>query len=364
MLIGVPREIKDHEFRVGISPLGVSALVRAGHEVRVEARAGTALGFDDEVYRAAGATIVRSPAKAYAAELVVKVKEPQPAEFAHLRRGQMLFTYLHLAAARPLLDRLLERRVTAIAYESVRGNDGSLPLLAPMSELAGRLAVQAGATSLEMIHGGNGTLLGGVPGVAPAEVIILGAGIAGTHAAQMALGLGARVSIFDISLKRLRELDLAFGGRLVTVYSEKAALEEWLPRADLLIGAVLLPGRSAPKLISRALLARMRAGSAFVDIAIDQGGCSETSRPTTHSAPRYREANVVHYCVTNMPSACARTATAALTHATLPYVLALANHGRDAFALDPGLAQGLNTDDGKITLAALADEIAGAARAR
>lgn len=241
MLIGVPREIKDHEFRVGISPLGVSALVRAGHEVRVEARAGTALGFADEVYRAAGATIVRSPAKAYAAELVVKVKEPQLAEFAHLRRGQMLFTYLHLAAARPLLDRLLERRVTAIAYESVRGNDGSSPLLAPMSELAGRLAVQAGATSLEMIHGGNGTLLGGVPGVAPAEVIILGAGIAGTHAAQMALGLGARVSIFDISLKRLRELDLAFGGRLVTVYSEKAALEEWLPRADLLIGAVLLP---------------------------------------------------------------------------------------------------------------------------
>lgn len=358
MLIGVPKEIKDHEFRVGISPLGVSALVRAGHEVRVETKAGAALGFDDDAYRAAGATIVRSPAKVYAAELVVKVKEPQPAEFGFLRRGQLLFTYLHLAAARPLLDMLLERRVTAIAYESVRGADGSLPLLAPMSELAGRLAVQAGASSLEMVNGGNGTLLGGVPGVAPAEVVILGAGIAGTHAAQMALGLGARVSLFDINLKRLRELDLAFGGRVATLYSERAALEEWLARADLLIGAVLLPGRSAPKLISRAMLARMRRGSAFVDIAIDQGGCSETSRPTTHSAPRYSEAGVVHYCVTNMPSACARTATAALTHATLPYVMALANHGRDAFMRDPGLAQGVNTDNGQVVLQALADEIA------
>lgn len=358
MLIGVPKEIKDHEFRVGISPLGVSALVRAGHEVRVATKAGAALGFDDDAYRAAGATIVRSPAKVYAAELVVKVKEPQPAEFGFLRRGQLLFTYLHLAAARPLLDTLLERRVTAIAYESVRGADGSLPLLAPMSELAGRLAVQAGASSLEMVNGGNGTLLGGVPGVAPAEVVILGAGIAGTHAAQMALGLGARVSLFDINLKRLRELDLAFGGRVATLYSERAALEEWLARADLLIGAVLLPGRSAPKLISRAMLARMRRGSAFVDIAIDQGGCSETSRPTTHSAPRYSEAGVVHYCVTNMPSACARTATAALTHATLPYVMALANHGRDAFMRDPGLAQGVNTDNDQVVLQALADEIA------
>ena len=358
MLIGVPKEVKDHEFRVGISPLGVRALVRGGHEVRVESRAGAALGFDDDAYRAAGATIVRSPAKVYAAELVVKVKEPQPAEFGFLRRGQILFTYLHLAAARPLLDTLLERRVTAIAYESVRAADGTLPLLAPMSELAGRLAVQAGASSLEMINGGNGTLLGGVPGVAPAEVVILGAGIAGTHAAQMALGLGARVSILDINLKRLRELDVAFGGRVATLFSEQAALEEWLPRADLLIGAVLLPGRSAPKLVSRALLRRMRPGAAFVDIAIDQGGCSETSRPTTHSAPRYSESGIVHYCVTNMPSACARTATSALTHATLPYVLALATHGRDAFALDPGLAQGLNTDDGRITLPALADEIA------
>lgn len=361
MLIGVPKEIKDHEFRVGISPLGVDALVRAGHEVRVETKAGAALGFDDETYRAAGASIVRAPAKAYAADLVVKVKEPQPAEFGYLRRGQLLFTYLHLAAARPLLETLLERRVTAIAYESVRGADGSLPLLAPMSEIAGRLSVQAGASSLEMVNGGHGTLLGGVPGVAPAEVVVLGAGIAGTHAAQMALGLGARVSIFDISLKRLRELDLAFGGRVATLYSERAALEEWLARADLLIGAVLLPGRSAPKLISRAMLARMRRGSAFVDIAIDQGGCSETSRPTTHSAPRYSEAGVVHYCVTNMPSACARTATAALTHATLPYVMALANRGRDAFALDPGLAQGVNTDDGQIVLQALADEIAATA---
>lgn len=360
MLIGVPKEIKDHEFRVGISPHGVDALVRAGHNVRIESKAGAALGFDDDAYRAAGASIVRAPAKAYAAELVVKVKEPQPAEFGYLRRGQLLFTYLHLAAARPLLETLLERRVTAIAYESVRAADGSLPLLAPMSELAGRLAVQAGASSLEMINGGNGTLLGGVPGVAPAEVVILGAGIAGTHAAQMALGLGARVSIFDINLKRLRELDLAFGGRVATLYSERAALEEWLARADLLIGAVLLPGRSAPKLISRAMLGLMRRGSAFVDIAIDQGGCSETSRPTTHSAPRYSEAGVVHYCVTNMPSACARTATAALTHATLPYVMALANHGRGALTRDPGLAQGVNTDNGQITLQALADEIAAA----
>ena len=358
MLVGIPKEIKDHEFRVGVSPIGVRALVRAGHKVLVERQAGAALGFDDASYRAAGASIVRSADKAYRAELVIKVKEPQASEFELLRPGQILFTYLHLAAARPLVAALLERRVTAVAYETVRDAYGMLPLLTPMSEVAGRLAIQAGAASLEMINGGNGTLLGGVPGVSAANVVIVGGGIAGTHAAQMALGLGARVTILDISLKRLRELDVQFGGRVTTVYSERAALEALLPDADLVVGAVLLPGRSAPKLISRAMVASMRRGSALVDIAIDQGGCAETSRPTTHSAPRYIEAGVVHYCVTNMPAACARTATEALTHATLPYALLLAKHGRAAFALDAGLGAGVNIDQGKIVHAGLADELA------
>lgn len=358
MLIGIPKEIKDHEFRVGVSPTGVRALTLAGHQVMVEQHAGAVVGFGDAVYRAAGATLVRSAAKVYAADLVIKVKEPQPDEFHLLRAGQILFTYLHLAAERPLVATLLKRRVTAVAYETVRDANGTLALLTPMSEVAGRIAVQAGAASLEMINGGNGTLLGGVPGVMPANVVIVGGGVAGTQAAQMAVGLGAHVSVLDINLKRLRELDVHFGGRVATLYSERAALETVLADADLVIGAVLVPGRSAPKLISREMVRSMRRGSALVDIAIDQGGCAETSRPTTHSTPRYIESGVVHYCVTNMPAACARTATQALTHATLPYALMLAKHGRAAFDLDLGLRAGLNTDDGKISLAGLAEDIA------
>lgn len=357
MLIGIPKEIKDHEYRVGASPTGVRALVLAGHEVIVESRAGGAVGYDDAAYGAAGARIVASAKHAYAAELVIKVKEPQPSEFGLLREGQILFTYLHLAAARPLLAELLERRVTAVAYETVRNADGTLPLLTPMSEIAGRLAIQAGAASLEMSHGGNGTLLGGVPGVLPGNVVVVGGGVAGTQAAQMAAGLGAQVTVLDISLKRLRELDVQFGGRVATLYSETAALEALLPQADLVVGAVLIPGRSAPKLITRAMVNSMRRGSALVDIAIDQGGCAETARPTTHSTPRYTESGVVHYCVTNMPAACARSATQALTHATLPYALRLAKHGRRAFDLDPGLRQGLNTDQGEIAHAGLAEEL-------
>lgn len=357
MLIGIPKEIKDHEFRVGVSPTGVRALVLAGHKVLLEQQAGSAVGFDDAAYRAAGANIVRTAERAYSADLIIKVKEPQADEFQFLRAEQILFTYLHLAAARPLLAALLKRRVSAVAYETVRDVTGGLPLLTPMSEVAGRLAVQAGAASLEMINGGNGTLLGGVPGVLPGKVVIIGGGIAGTHAAQMALGLGANVTILDVNLQRLRELDTHFNGRIATLYSERAALEALLPDADLVIGAVLIPGRSAPKLITRAMLRGMRRGSALVDIAIDQGGCAESSRPTTHSAPRYVDSGVVHYCVTNMPAACARTATQALTHATLPYALMLAQHGHAAFDLDGGLRQGLNTDQGKISHAGLADEL-------
>lgn len=357
MLIGIPKEIKDHEYRVGVSPTGVCALVLAGHEVVVESRAGIAIGYDDAAYGAAGARIVATAEHAYAAELVIKVKEPQPSEFGLLREGQILFTYLHLAAERPLLAELLERRVTAVAYETVRDRDGTLPLLTPMSEIAGRLAIQAGAASLEMSHGGNGTLLGGVPGVLPGNVVVVGGGVAGTHAAQMAVGLGAQVTVLDISLKRLRELDAQFSGRITTLYSETAALETLLPQADLVVGAVLIPGRSAPKLITRAMVNSMRRGSALVDIAIDQGGCAETARPTAHSAPRYTEFGVVHYCVTNMPAACARSATQALTHATLPYALRLAKYGRRALDLDPGLREGLNTDQGKIAHAGLAAEL-------
>ena len=357
MLIGIPKEIKDHEYRVGVSPTGVRALALAGHQVMVQSQAGAAVGYADAAYRAAGARIVRAAGRAYAAELVIKVKEPQPSEFPLLREGQILFTYLHLAAARPLLGELLQRRITAVAYETVRDTDGALPLLTPMSEIAGRVAIQAGAASLEMGNGGNGTLLGGVPGVLPANVVIVGGGVAGTHAAQMALGLGAQVTVLDISLKRLRELEVQFNGRVATLYSETAALEALLPRADLVVGAVLIPGRSAPKLITRAMVQSMPTRSALVDIAIDQGGCAETARPTTHSAPRYIEAGVVHYCVTNMPAACARSATQALTHATLPYALRLAKHSRKAFDLDPGLREGLNSDQGQVVHAGLAAEL-------
>jgi alanine dehydrogenase len=350
MLIGVPREIKDHEFRVGLTPAGVRALVGAGHEVLVQTQAGAAIGFGDALYAAAGARIVASAAEAFACAMIVKVKEPQAAEIPLLREGQILFTYLHLAADAALTGQLLQRRIIGIAYETVSDAQGRLPLLTPMSEVAGRIALQAGATTLQMNHGGSGVLLGGVPGVAPGKVTILGAGTVGTEAARMAMGLGADITIVDLNLNRLRQLDDLFGGRLKTQYSQASAIEALVCDADLVVGSVLIPGKRTPKLISRELVSAMRPGSVLVDVAIDQGGCAETSRPTTHSRPTYVEAGVVHYCVTNMPAACARTSTQALTHATLPYALKLASLGyREAMRQDAGLLAGLNLHLGQVT---------------
>lgn len=358
MLIGIPKEIKDHEFRVGVTPAGVRTLTAAGHEVRVETQAGAKISFSDAMYAAAGATVVGTPAEIYACPMVVKVKEPQPAEIPLLAEGQLLFAYLHLAAAPELARQLLQRRIIGIAYETVQDAQGALPLLTPMSEVAGRLAVQAGASALQMAAGGRGVLLGGVPGVAPGRVVILGAGTVGMHAAKMALGLGADVTLLDISLARLRYLDDVFGARLKTRYSEAQAIEELAREADLLIGAVYLPGRRAPKLISRATVGAMQPGTVLVDVAIDQGGVSETSRPTTHSNPLYQEEGVVHYCVTNMPAAVARTSTLALTHATLPYALQLASRGpRQALLADAGLRCGLNLHRGQVTHAAVAQDL-------
>ena len=358
MLIGVPKEIKDHEYRVGITPAGVRALTDTGHEVLIETRAGERIGFSDENYLTAGAKIASSAAEIYACPLIVKVKEPLASEIPLLREGQVLFTYLHLAADPDLTRALLNSKIIAIAYETVTDTAGTLPLLTPMSEVAGRVAIQAGATALQMANGGRGVLLGGVPGVAPGKVLILGAGTVGTHAAKMALGLGADVTLMDINLPRLRHLDDLFGARLKTRYSETHAIEELVREADLIVGSVLLPGKRAPKLISRALVKQMKPGSVLVDVAIDQGGCAETSRPTTHSSPTYIEEGIVHYCVANMPAACAHTATQALTNATLPYVLALANQGwKNALKADAGLRLGLNLYLGQVTHAGLAADL-------
>ena len=358
MLIGVPKEIKNHEYRVGITPAGVRALTDAGHEIRVETGAGERIGFGDELYRAAGATIAASATDAYGCPLIVKVKEPQPGEIDLLSEGQVLFTYLHLAADPELTARLVEKKIIGIAYETVTDHAGTLPLLTPMSEVAGRISIQAGATALQLANGGRGVLLGGVPGVSPGRVVILGAGTVGTHAARMALGMGADVTLLDISLPRLRHLDEVFGARIKTRYSEAHAIEELVSQADLVVGSVLLPGKRAPKLLSRRIIKGMMPGSVLVDVAIDQGGCAETSRPTTHSSPTYVEEGVVHYCVTNMPAACARTATQALTNATLPYVLALAGKGwRQALQADAGLRMGLNLHQGQVTHAGLAADL-------
>jgi alanine dehydrogenase len=358
MLIGVPKEIKDHEYRVGVTPGGARALVAAGHEVLVQSGAGQRIGFSDEMYLAIGARIAASAAEIYACPLVVKVKEPQSAELPLLHEGQVLFTYFHLAAAPELTACLLERQIVAVAYETVTDAQGTLPLLTPMSEVAGRIAVQSGATALQMANGGNGTLLGGVPGVAPARVVVLGAGTVGTQAAKMALGAGADVTILDIDLNRLRYLDDVFDSRLKTRYSEMHALEELVFGADLVVGAVLIPGKSAPKLLSCQMVRSIRPGGVLVDVAIDQGGCAETSRPTTHSDPTYVEEGVVHYCVTNMPAACARTSTQALTNATLPYVLQLAGLGwRQALRDSAGLCAGLNLCLGKVTHERVAEDL-------
>ena len=359
MKIGVPKEIKIHEYRVGLVPAGVRELTDAGHHVTVQSGAGAGIGFEDAHYQAAGALIGQRAEDIFAAaELIVKVKEPQLAECKQLRAGQTLFTYLHLAADKDQAQALLASGATAIAYETVTAPDGSLPLLTPMSEVAGRMSVQVGANSLQKANGGFGVLLGGVPGVAPAKVVVLGGGVSGTHAAEMAVGLRADVTVVDRSVKRLRELSSIFGSQLKTVYSTAHAIEELVRDADLVIGAVLIAGAAAPKLVSRAMVKSMKPGAVLVDIAIDQGGCFETSRPTTHAEPTYVLDGVIHYCVTNMPGAVPRTSTFALTNATLPYVRALADHGwRQAIANDAGLARGLNVHAGKLTHEAVANAL-------
>ncbi len=359
MQIGVPKEVKTQEYRVGLLPGSVREAVHHGHEVLVETGAGAGIGFDDAAYERAGARIAPSAAEVFAAaDMIVKVKEPHPSEIARLKPGQVLFTYLHLAADRQQADGLLRSRATCIAYETVTDARGGLPLLAPMSEVAGRMSIQVGAHCLEKEQGGIGILLGGVPGVAAAKVVILGGGVAGTNAARVAMGMEAYVTVIDRSLPRLYELDLQFGSQLHTLFSTLETIEREVLEADLVIGAVLVPGAAAPKLVSREMVRAMKPGSVLVDIAIDQGGCFATSRPTTHADPTYVEEGVIHYCVTNMPGAVARTATFALTNATLPFVLALADKGwRQALADDPHLRAGLNIEAGRVTHRAVAEAL-------
>jgi alanine dehydrogenase len=351
MLIGVPKEIKDNEFRVGLTPASVAELTHHGHSVLVEKSAGVGSGLSDDEYVAAGAELVDGPQQIFArAEMVVKVKEPLSAERKQLRRGQILYTYLHLAPDLEQTKDLVASGATCIAYETVTSPSGGLPLLTPMSEVAGRLAPQVGAHALEKAQGGRGILLGGVPGVPPAEVVVLGGGVSGTHAATIALGMGANVTLVDKSNDALRRLAAQFGTGVRTIYSTRATIAELVKRADLLIGAVLVPGAAAPKLVTRAMLSTMKPGSVIVDIAIDQGGCCETSKATTHSNPTYVVDGVVHYCVANMPGAVARTSTFALNNATLPFALALADKGwRQALKDDVHLRNGLNVHDGKVT---------------
>ncbi len=357
MIVGVPKEIKDHETRVGLVPSGVTALREAGHEVLVETHAGEGSSITDREYMQAGAHILESAAEVWGkAGLVVKVKEPQPAEYAYFRPGLILFTYLHLAPLPQLTDRLLDARVNGVAYETIVESDGSLPLLTPMSEVAGRMSVQVGAQYLEKPNGGRGILLGGVPGVAPANVVILGGGIVGTNAAKMALGLGAHVAMIDRNLNRLRELDDIFNGQLVTLASNTWTIGENLKTADLVVGAVLIPGASAPKLVRREMIATMKRGAVVVDVAIDQGGCFETSHATTHTEPVYMVDGVLHYCVSNMPAAVPHTSTLALTNATFPYLMELANRGLEAACEhNPGLRDGVNTYNGYVTHSGVAE---------
>jgi len=359
MRIGVPREIKNHEYRVGMTPSSVRELQLHGHQVQVQKGAGAAIGLTDEQYRLAGATLVDTAQEVFAwAEMIVKVKEPQPAECAMLRPGQILYTYLHLAPDPEQTAALVKSGAVCVAYETITGLGGGLPLLAPMSEVAGRMSIQAGAAHLEKSKGGMGLLLGGVPGVPPAHVLILGAGVVGTNALQMAVGLGARVSVFDRNVDRLRQLDLVFGNRIETVYSTAQAIEEHALQADLVIGGVLIPGAAAPKLVTRALVARMKPGAVVVDVAIDQGGCFETSHATTHADPTYVVDGVIHYCVANMPGAVARTSTFALNNATIGHALALADKGwRRAAAEDAHLRAGLNVVEGQVTCEAVAHDL-------
>ncbi|AVY66373.1 alanine dehydrogenase [Xanthomonas translucens] len=358
MLVGVPKEIKNHEYRIGLTPAGVRELVLHGHQVLVQRDGGQAIGLTDADYERAGARLADDAASVFAqAEMIVKVKEPQPDECALLSTGQLLFTYLHLAPDPAQANALLQSGCTAIAYETVTDGHGGLPLLAPMSEVAGRMAIQAGAHALEKAQGGCGVLLGGVPGVKPAEVLVIGGGVVGINAARMAMGLHARVTVLDRSLERLKYLDELYGHQLTTLYSTRDAIEHCLPHTDLVIGAVLIPGAAAPKLVSRAQLALLRPGSVLVDVAIDQGGCFETSRATTHQQPTYEVDGIVHYCVANMPGGVARTSTFALTNATLPFVLQLAEHGLQALRDDQDLRNGLNVHAGKLTHRAVAQAL-------
>ena len=356
MLIGIPKEVKDHEYRVGMTPAGVHALVEAGHKVLVQENAGIGSGIPNESYVEAGAEIVPDAQAVYGrAEMIVKVKEPIKQEYPLLRPDQLLFTYLHLAPLPELTDALLERQVLGIAYETIEDRQGRLPLLTPMSEVAGRMAVVVGASYLQKFLGGRGTLLAGVPGVPPGDVVVIGAGIVGLNSIKMALGLGARVAVLDTNLDRLRQIDDIFHGTVTTLASNQLNLRASLRRADLLIGAVLIPGRSAPKLVTREMLGLMKEGAVIVDVAVDQGGCFETTHPTTHSDPVYVVDGVVHYCVANMPGAVPRTSTFALNNATLPYAIALANKGINAVREDPGLLLGVNTYKGHITCQPVAD---------
>jgi len=359
MRVGVPKEIKNHEYRVGLTPPSVAELVAAGQEVSVETRAGSGIDFDDQDYIDAGARIVATPAEVFAqSDMIVKVKEPQAGEIALLEPRHLLFTYLHLAADRPQTEGLMKSGATCIAYETVTSPHRGLPLLKPMSEVAGRMSIQVGAHYLEKEQGGRGVLLGGVPGVAPARVAILGGGVAGVNAAQMAVGMRADVTIYDINNDRLAELDMFFSSQIKTAYASKAAVAAAVRSAHLVIGAVLVPGAAAPKLVTREMLKTMKRGSVLVDIAIDQGGCFETSHPTTHDDPVFEIDGIIHYCVANMPGAVARTSTFALNNATLPFALRLATMGAEAaMAADPHLANGLNVSDGKIRHAAVAEAL-------
>lgn len=357
MIIGVPKEIKDYEYRVSLTPDGARVLLQAGHRVVVEPSAGQGSGFSDDAYRQAGAQVAGSKVEVFQqAELIVKVKEPQLSECALFRPGQMLFTYLHLASLPDLTKALVASDITAIAYETVEARDHSLPMLRPMSEIAGRLAVQVGAHYLGTVQGGRGLLLAGVPGVPPAHVVVLGAGVVGTSAVRIAVGMGARVTVINLDLDRLRFLDDLYGGRIATCAATESAIERAVVDADLAIGAVLVPGARAPKVVSRALVKKMKSGSVIVDVAVDQGGCCETTRPTTHSDPVYVVDGVLHYCVTNMPGIVPHTSTLALTNTTLPYIVRLASEGVDkAIRADPGLAKGVNVMNGRITCQGVAD---------
>jgi alanine dehydrogenase len=356
VIVGLPKEIKDNEYRVGLTPAGVRALTDAGHQVVVERTAGEGSGFEDGLYQKAGGQILDSADEIWArGEMIVKVKEPIRPEYPRMREGQLLFTYLHLAPDKALTDELLKRKVTGIAYETITDRRGGLPLLTPMSEVAGRMAIQVGAHYLEKMSGGRGILLGGVPGVPAARVVIIGGGVVGTNAAKIAVGMGAHVTIIDNNLERLRELDDIFLSKISTLASSAYMIHDAVSEADLIVGAVLVPGASAPRLVTRSMLKDVPNGAVIVDVAVDQGGCIETTRPTTHSDPTFYVEGVLHYCVANMPGAVPRTSTFALTNATLPYALRLANRGFfEAIAVDPGLKAGVNTYAGQCTYEAVA----------